>query len=160
MLPTPGLVVEPRSERHLQFYFMNPSLQSDCPGLAISTYYYISIWPRGGPPPDPDDDNDDDPTITDTTSSLARGTTGTHQSTPSPMQTDMVSNCNSFYEVNSSDGYYDVANSEKIVFDDFTRGIPPLRPTVRDCRRMCMSNKGVRKLHQTCPARSRLAPEP
>lgn len=99
------------------FYSMNPSIKNDCTGLALGTYYCISIWPRGGPPPDPDDDDDDDDsTMTGTTSVAA---TGTHVSTPSPIQTGMVSDCSSFYKVKSGDGCYDIANDEKIALDDF-----------------------------------------
>jgi hypothetical protein len=101
-----------------QFYFMNPAIKSDCTGLALGTYYCISIWPDGLPL-DEDDDDDDDFTVTATTSTTAPTTTGTHVSTPSPIQTGMVSDCNSFYKVQSDDGCWAIANDKSISVDDF-----------------------------------------
>src|SRR5688500_303678 len=35
-----------------QFFSMNPAVKKDCTGMAMGTWYCISIWPDGEYPPD------------------------------------------------------------------------------------------------------------
>ncbi|KAH7186909.1 hypothetical protein BKA60DRAFT_613604 [Fusarium oxysporum] len=81
-----------------QFYSMNPTIGKDCTGLAMGTWYCVSIWPDGDAP-----GVDDSVPVITTTTTTKSGTTGasatnTASSTPSPIQTGMVLNCNSFYK--------------------------------------------------------------
>ncbi|RKK16721.1 hypothetical protein BFJ66_g12777 [Fusarium oxysporum f. sp. cepae] len=86
-----------------QFYSMNLTIRKDCAGLAMGTWYCVSIWPDG----DALGVDDSVPVIT-TTATAKSGTTGasatnTASSTPSPIQTGIVLNCNSFYKVQAGD---------------------------------------------------------
>ncbi|EED18781.1 LysM domain protein, putative [Talaromyces stipitatus ATCC 10500] len=78
-----------------EFYDWNPSIGTNCTGLVEGTYYCISTGPAGQP-------------LTTTwtgpyPSVTATTTTSSGVSTPSPIQTGMVSNCDSFYLVQAND---------------------------------------------------------
>lgn len=94
------------------FYAFNPSVGSTCSTMAAGTYYCVSTNADGTAP------RDDGYTVTTTTSSSALSTT-TGVTTPSPVQTGMVSNCNEFYYVVSGDGCWAIANDHGIALDDF-----------------------------------------
>ncbi|KAF5626370.1 peptidoglycan-binding lysin domain protein [Fusarium tjaetaba] len=119
-----------------QFYAMNPTIGKDCTGLAMGTYYCISIWANGRPSPvpedeDDDDDDDDDGLTTSVVSSTnVASVTGTTASTPSPIQTGMVSNCNKFYNVQEGDGCWAISNNNNINLDDFYKWNPAVG---KDC---------------------------
>ncbi|KAL2683337.1 hypothetical protein Neosp_007807 [[Neocosmospora] mangrovei] len=95
------------------FYRMNPSVKSDCTGLAVGTYYCISTNADGSPPLYEDEDED---TTTTSTSATA---TGTDVVTPSPVQSGIASNCNDFYLVQAGDGCWAIANDHGIELNDF-----------------------------------------
>ncbi|KAF5697167.1 peptidoglycan-binding lysin domain-containing protein [Fusarium mundagurra] len=100
-----------------QFYSMNPTIGKDCTGLAMGTWYCVSIWPDGDAP----GDQNSVPAITTTAKSGTTGAsaTNTASSTPSPIQTGMVSNCNSFYKVQAGHGCWAISSAKKINLDDF-----------------------------------------
>ncbi|KAM5511686.1 LysM domain-containing protein [Fusarium oxysporum f. sp. phaseoli] len=108
-----------------QFFSMNPTIGKDCTGLAMGTWYCVSIWPDGDAPGDQD-------SVPATTTTAKSGTTGasatnTASSTPSPIQTGMVSNCNSFYKVQAGDGCWAISNAKKINLDDFYKWNPAVK---------------------------------
>ncbi|KAJ0281888.1 hypothetical protein CBS470a_008049 [Colletotrichum nupharicola] len=103
-----------------QFFAFNPSVKSDCSGMVIGTYYCTSTEPDGSPPLE-DDDGQTTPSTTTGTSS----TTGI--ATPSPVQSDMVSNCNKFYKVVSGDGCWAIADTNGIPLEDFYSWNPAVK---------------------------------
>ncbi|OAA37699.1 Peptidoglycan-binding lysin domain protein [Cordyceps fumosorosea ARSEF 2679] len=108
------------------FHKMKPTVQSDCAGLAAGTFYCMSIWPGGGLDPALLEDDGED---FNTTTTLA-SSTASHPSTPSPVQTGIVSGCNKFYKVAPGDGCYDIAHAVAIDPDDFYSWNPAVR---NDC---------------------------
>ncbi|KAH7124603.1 hypothetical protein EDB81DRAFT_663942 [Dactylonectria macrodidyma] len=70
------------------FYAMNPSVSSDCSGLVVGTYYCISTIADGSPPSD-----DDEVVTTATGVSSTAAATATGVTTPSSVQSGMVSGC-------------------------------------------------------------------
>ncbi|EGX93831.1 Peptidoglycan-binding lysin domain [Cordyceps militaris CM01] len=108
------------------FYKMNPTIKSDCTGLAAGTFYCVSMWPGGGLDPAVLDDDDDDSYLTTTPGS----STPSRPSTPSPVQTGMVSGCNKFYKVVLGDGCYNIAHAEGFDLDDFYLWNPAVK---NDC---------------------------
>ncbi|KAG5819382.1 hypothetical protein H9Q74_001138 [Fusarium xylarioides] len=99
-----------------QFYAMNPTIGKDCTGLAMVPE---------------DEDNDDDGLTTSVVSSTnVASVTGTTASTPSPIQTGMVSNCNKFYNVQDGDGYWAISHNNNINLDDFYKWNPAVG---KDC---------------------------
>jgi LysM repeat protein len=115
-----------------QFYAMNPTIGKDCTGLAMGTWYCVSIWPDGDAP----GEDDSVPVITTTATSAAKsGTTSasatkTASSTPTPIQTGMVKGCKSFYKVKKGDGCWAIANANNIKLDDFYKWNPAVK---NDC---------------------------
>ncbi|CAG8010468.1 unnamed protein product [Penicillium nalgiovense] len=115
--------------RHLlfdEFYAMNPSVKSDCSGLSIGTYYCISTYEGGFPPGFPGWVSSSSSPISSiplTTSTP----TGNGVSTPSPIQTGMVSTCNQFYKVVADDGCYDIANEHGIPLASFYAWNPAVK---------------------------------
>lgn len=108
-----------------QFFSMNPTIGKDCTGLAMGTWYCVSIWPDGDAPGDQD-------SVSATITTAKSGTTGasatnTASSTPSPIQTGMVSNCNSFYKVQAGDGCWAISSAKKINLDDFYKWNPAVK---------------------------------
>ncbi|KAL6355273.1 hypothetical protein LRP88_10859 [Fusarium phalaenopsidis] len=93
------------------FYRMNPSVKSDCTGLAVGTYYCISTNEDGSPPLLENEDT--------TTTSASATATGTDVVTPSPVQSGIASNCNDFYLVQAGDGCWAIANDHGIELNDF-----------------------------------------
>ncbi|KAK8141797.1 hypothetical protein G3M48_009881 [Beauveria asiatica] len=108
------------------FYKMNPTVKSDCTGLAVGTFYCVSMWPGGGLDPAVLDDGGDNPNPTTTPGS----STTSHPSTPSPVQTGMVNSCNKFYKVVSDDGCYNIAQAAGINLDGFYSWNPAVK---NDC---------------------------
>ncbi|KAF5606295.1 uncharacterized protein FSUBG_6128 [Fusarium subglutinans] len=110
-----------------QFYSMNPTIGKDCTGLAMCTWYCVSIWPDGDAP----GVDDSVPVISATTTAKSGSTgasaTNTASATPSPIQTGMVSNCNSFYKVQAGDGCWAISNAKKINLDDFYKWNPAVK---------------------------------
>ncbi|RMJ07403.1 hypothetical protein CDV36_012997 [Fusarium kuroshium] len=105
------------------FYRMNPSVKSDCTGLAVGTYYCISTNKDGSPPLYEDED-------TTTTTSASATATGTDVVTPSPVQSGITSNCNDFYLVQAGDGCWAIANDHGIELNDFYGWNPAVK---NDC---------------------------
>lgn len=89
-----------------QFVAWNPAAKSDCSGLWANTYACVSIV--GHSPP---------------TSTTAKPTTtaktGNGVSTPTPIQTGMVTNCKTFYLVRSGDTCSTIATAQKITVAKF-----------------------------------------
>ncbi|KAI8658069.1 hypothetical protein NCS57_01187500 [Fusarium keratoplasticum] len=104
------------------FYRMNPSVKSDCTGLAVGTYYCISTNADGSPPLLEDEDT--------TTTSASATATGTDVVTPSPVQSGIASNCNDFYLVQAGDGCWAIAIDHGIELNDFYEWNPAVK---NDC---------------------------
>ncbi|KAL2850523.1 hypothetical protein BJX68DRAFT_255207 [Aspergillus pseudodeflectus] len=93
------------------FYKYNPSVKTDCSGYVLGTYYCYSTGSSTG-------SDEDDSTVTPTaTTSTVPSTTGIQ--TPTPTQDGMISTCTAFYEVQSGDGCWAIANDHSISLDDF-----------------------------------------
>ncbi|KAK6222736.1 hypothetical protein LQW54_000917 [Pestalotiopsis sp. IQ-011] len=92
-----------------KLHHLNPTVGEDCSGLAVGTYYCI------GTSNDEILEYDD---LDDSTTATAVATTSSGVSTPSPVQTGMVSNCDGFYDVFAGDGCWAIANSYIIDLDD------------------------------------------
>ncbi|KAH6953854.1 hypothetical protein BKA56DRAFT_454257, partial [Ilyonectria sp. MPI-CAGE-AT-0026] len=106
-------------------YHINPSIKSDCTGLPIGTYYCISTNEDGSPP----GEDDSDGTLTSAASSTATATV-TGVVTPSPVQSNMVSDCEDFYLVQADDGCWAIADSNNIELNDFYKWNPSVK---NDC---------------------------
>lgn len=91
---------------------MNPSVKSDCSGMAIGTYYCISTNEDGSPPNLDDEDDESYPT---TTSSIPSNGIAT----PTPTQPGMVNNCNKFHLIKDTTTCQGIANYNKITLADF-----------------------------------------
>lgn len=89
-----------------QFMSWNPAAKSDCSGLWANTYACVSII--GHTPP-----STSTKPITTTTK------TGNGVSTPTPIQTGMVTNCKTFYLVKSGDTCSTIATANKITIAKF-----------------------------------------
>jgi hypothetical protein len=74
------------------FYNWNPAVKNDCSGLQADEYVFVGI---------------------------KTATTGTGVTTPYPIQTSMVSNCDAFYKVVAGDSCVDIANSHTILVSSF-----------------------------------------
>ncbi|KAK4140676.1 uncharacterized protein C8A04DRAFT_14700 [Dichotomopilus funicola] len=103
-----------------EFYEMNPSTGEDCDGLVPGTYYCVSTLPGGAIEPDDplEETTSQSGTVTSTSKTVTSTATSGHISTPSPIQTGMVKNCNLFYKVVADDGCYDIAQAQHIALDD------------------------------------------
>jgi LysM repeat protein len=114
-----------------EFYDLNPSVGSDCTGMNLGTYYCVSTDPGGEALWTTLPDNytitatvtsslpADTDTGTATGTATATETTGDGVTTPSPVQTGMVSDCDLFHEVISNDTCYDLAQTNSITLDEF-----------------------------------------
>lgn len=100
------------------FYGWNPTVKEDCTGLAVGTYYCVSTYPGGVPPSYPYEESDDDTASSTTATSTALGT-GDSVTTPSPVQTGMISNCDEFHQVLSGDTCYGIAMNYAISLSGF-----------------------------------------
>ena len=87
------------------FYDWNPAVDTSCAHLDIGDYVCIGIIGQA--------------TTTTTTTSTTSSTSNNGISTPTPIQTGMVSNCNSFYLVKSGDSCSAVAASYSISLSTF-----------------------------------------
>lgn len=103
-------------------FTMNPTIGTDCTGMALGTYYCISTYP-GGIPAGIDGQTGSVSSMTTTTTTAASTTTTgsptTGVSTPTPVQTGITASCDEFYYVQSGDGCWAIANSYGIDLDDF-----------------------------------------
>ncbi|KAL2787767.1 hypothetical protein BJX66DRAFT_340850 [Aspergillus keveii] len=118
MLNTFGITFE-------QLYAMNPSVHNDCSGLVLGTYYCISTYPDGVPGGQPDWTG---PTVTVPPSTPATTTTASSGiSTPSPVQTGIISTCNEFYRAISGDTCYDIALENEVPLSDFYTWNPAVK---------------------------------
>jgi hypothetical protein len=97
-----------------ELYAMNPTVMSDCSGLARGTNYCLSTNLGGfrvgfpGWKPASSSAMISTPVRTSTTP-------GSDISTPSPIQTGMVSTCNAFYKVIPNDSCYEIAKNLSIL---------------------------------------------
>lgn len=87
------------------FYSWNPAVGSECNTLIASDYVCVGIIGRT--------------TVTTTTTSTG---SGDGISTPSPIQTGMISTCDSFYLVKSGDSCAPIAAANDISLAQFTHG--------------------------------------
>jgi hypothetical protein len=99
-------------------YAMNPTVKSDCSGLARGTNYYLSTYPGGFPVGFPGWKPASSSAII-TMPSTTSTTSGSDISTPSPIQTGMVSTCDDFYKVIPNDSCYDIASNHSIPLSSF-----------------------------------------
>jgi len=90
-----------------QFYAWNPAVGSSCSDLEIGTYVCIDIL------------------------GSASSTTSATITTPSPIQTGMVTDCDKFYDVESGDDCADIASAESIPLPPFMLGIQQWAPRVQ-----------------------------
>ncbi|KAJ4269754.1 hypothetical protein NW762_001422 [Fusarium torreyae] len=98
------------------FYRMNPSVKSDCTGMAIGTYYCVSTNADGSPP---GMDFYDSPAKTTTTSAGFPS--------PTPIQGGMVDNCNKFHQVKDTTTCDGIAKYDKISMADFYKWNPKIK---------------------------------
>lgn len=92
------------------FYKMNPSVNSDCSGLYLGTYYCIAT---------PDLPNYIDGVTTTSSSTPTTSGVGNGVVTPTPTQSGMTKSCKTFHKVVSGDTCYDIAVAASITLDDF-----------------------------------------
>ncbi len=83
-----------------QFYAWNPSVGSSCSDLELGTYVCVDILGFKG-------------------SSSTTSTTHNTITTPSPIQTSMVTDCDKFYDVKKGDGCAAIASAESIPLASF-----------------------------------------
>lgn len=88
-----------------QFYDWNPTVFLDCSGLSVGTYYCVSLYPGGQPPGEAYTDDGANSTATATSNGV---------STPSPIQTGIVADCDMFYEVQNLDDCQIIATKYNI----------------------------------------------
>ncbi|KAK3898439.1 hypothetical protein C8A05DRAFT_47255 [Staphylotrichum tortipilum] len=93
-----------------QFYAWNPAVGSDCTSLWLNTYCCVGIVGQTA---------STSTSATSSTSSTTSTTTGNGVSTPTPTQTGMVSNCNTFHYVVSGDGCSSIASQYGITAAQF-----------------------------------------
>ncbi|KAK3941414.1 hypothetical protein QBC46DRAFT_458301 [Diplogelasinospora grovesii] len=87
------------------FYAWNPAVGTNCTSLWPDYYVCVGITASSATP-----------TTTPPPSSTS---SGNGISTPTPTQTGMVDNCNSFYDVVSGDSCYNIAAANNITLDNF-----------------------------------------
>lgn len=95
------------------FYTWNPAVGSSCGGLWPDYYVCVGVISDGTTT------TTTTTTTTPTTTSTTTTTAGNGVTTPTPIQTGMVTNCNKFYQVVSGDGCYDIAAAAGIALNDF-----------------------------------------
>lgn len=101
------------------FYTWNPAVKTDCTSLLLGDYVCVGIV--GGTTIKP----------TSTTTKPGNGI-----STPTPTQTGMVSNCNTFYLVKTGDSCAAIATSKGISLDNFYKWNPAIKT---DCSGLWVS---------------------
>lgn len=101
------------------FYAWNPAVKTDCTSLILGDYVCVNIV--GGTTIKP----------TSTSTNPGNGIT-----TPTPTQTGMVSNCNSFYLVVTGDACAAIASSKGISLDNFYKWNPAVKT---DCSGLWVS---------------------
>ncbi|KAI1211217.1 uncharacterized protein F4807DRAFT_466534 [Annulohypoxylon truncatum] len=99
----------------VEFYAWNPAVKTDCSSLFVD--YYVCTGIIGG-------------TTVTTPITTSSTTTGNGISTPTPTQTDMVSNCNTFYKVVTGDSCANIASTHGISLDNFYTWNPAVK---NDC---------------------------
>jgi hypothetical protein len=109
-----------------QFYAMNPSVHNDCSGLVLGTHYCISTYPDGVPGGQPDWTGPP-VTVPPSTPTTTTTTTSSGISSPSPVQTGIISTCNEFYRVISGDTCYDIALENDVPLSDFYTRNPAVK---------------------------------
>ncbi|KAK6215152.1 hypothetical protein QIS74_08171 [Colletotrichum tabaci] len=102
-----------------EFFTFNPSVKGDCSSMVTGTYYCVSTQGDGSPP----GAHDDQPPPSTTTGTSSP----TGIATPSPVQPEMVSNCNKFYEVISGDGCWAIADANGVPLEDFYSWNPAVK---------------------------------
>ncbi|OCL10882.1 carbohydrate-binding module family 50 protein [Glonium stellatum] len=108
------------------FYQMNPSVKSDCSGMNLGTYYCLGTNSTGLDTPD--NSTVTPPATTTGSSSRSPATSaGNGITTPTPIQTGMISSCNKFYKVASGNTCYDIAMNNTIALDNFYAWNPAVK---------------------------------
>ncbi|PYI18206.1 hypothetical protein BO86DRAFT_314207 [Aspergillus japonicus CBS 114.51] len=95
------------------FYSWNPAVGSSCADLDVGDYVCVGI--EGGTA-----------TATATTTTTTATTTGNGVTTPTPIQTGMVSDCDSFYYVVSGDGCSSIASAEGVTVAELEEWNPAI----------------------------------
>lgn len=85
------------------FYAWNPVVGTDCSDLEVGVNVCVGVLTA----------------TTVTANSAPTRSTTTGITTPSPVQTGMVSSCDEFYDVQSGDGCWIISNSYSIDIEDF-----------------------------------------
>ncbi|RAH71405.1 LysM peptidoglycan-binding domain-containing protein [Aspergillus aculeatinus CBS 121060] len=93
------------------FYAWNPAVGSSCADLDVGDYVCIGI--EGG-------------TTTATATTTSATTTGNGVTTPTPIQTGMVSDCDSFYYVVTGDGCSSIASAEGVTVAELEEWNPAI----------------------------------
>jgi LysM repeat protein len=132
------------------FYKWNPAVGSNCASLWLNTYVCIGIL--GGSTADPKPSNTHKPSTVVQPTSTAKTSTGNGVATPTPIQPNMVPNCNGFYLVKTGDSCYDIAAASGISADDFYRWNPYVQT---DCSKLWTGyNVCIRTIGFSPPASS------
>lgn len=101
-----------------QFYAYNPAVGSECLNLWAADYVCVGLSSGEGVSSTSGSASiTSTPTITSTTVTGTSPTTPV--TTPTPTQAGMVSDCDTFYYVQSGDGCWTIANEYGISLDDF-----------------------------------------
>lgn len=109
-----------------EFYAMNPSVKSDCSGFSIGTYYCVSTYEGDYPPGFPGWASSSSSPVSSNPLTTSTPTVN-GVSTPSPIQTGMVSICDTFYDVQSGDSCYNIADNHGVPLDSFYAWNPAVK---------------------------------
>lgn len=90
------------------FYTWNPAVKTDCSGLQANEYICVSVKSTS-------------------TSAVTATTSVSGVTTPSPIQTGMVSTCDTFYDVQSGNSCYDIADTHGVSLDSFYAWNPAVK---------------------------------
>lgn len=96
------------------FYAWNPAVDTDCSSLQANEYVCIGVKSSST--------TVGSSTITRSTTSTVSGIT-----TPSPIQTGMVSNCDALYKFIADDSCYDIANNHAVSLSNFYTWNPAVK---------------------------------
>lgn len=103
-----------------QFYAYNPAVGSECLNLWAGDYVCVGVKAGGGGGGSSSSSGATATPAPTTTTTTTTGSTSTVPvTTPTPTQSGMVSDCDSFYYVESGDGCWAIANEYGISLDDF-----------------------------------------
>jgi LysM repeat protein len=117
-----------------EFYAWNPYVQDTCARLWPKTYVCVGLigsTPTPTPTPKPS------ATPSKTSSSTTKTTPTNGITTPSPIQSGMVTNCNKFYLVQGGDGCWDIATKNSITPEQFSLWNPAIGT---DCAKLYPNN--------------------